>query len=202
MLRASLKPLGAAEALLADGRPRPDRAGRGDRRRRPSARWRLGRLRLAAPQRVDEVGEADLAARGAAARRSGSRAPAATLSSSSSVDDDVVVFRPVAHLVGRLGHALPRRSRRCPGRGARSRCSSAPMVGGSTKIVTRSSRRLLPSCCVPCQSMSMMMSRRARAPPRPKPAACRSGCRRPSACSSSSSAVDHLRRSAPASMKK
>ena len=40
-----------------------------------------------------------------------------------------------------------------------SRASSASRLGGSTKIVTRSSRRLALTCCVPCQSMSVTMSR-------------------------------------------
>ena len=39
-----------------------------------------------------------------------------------------------------------------------SRCSSAAIVGGRMKTLTRSARALCASCCVPCQSMSNRIS--------------------------------------------
>src|SRR5262249_26968143 len=77
----------------------------------PAARGAVGPIRSAGAQAVDEIGEAGLA-RAAQALGGDDRLHLGDARVEVAVDDDVIVFRPVAHLFGGFRHA------RGDGRGA------------------------------------------------------------------------------------
>ena len=96
------------------------------------------------------------------------------------VDHDIVVFRPMAHLVGGLRHARVDDVVANPGRARCSRRSSSGTEGGSTKMLTRSTRDLFAQLlrALPVD-VEQHVAALAPAPSRPARAACRSNCRTP-----------------------